>query len=210
MTKVIVSFPWESISQLNKFNSRTKKKTLILCSCFILLNFIPLRPVISPSSSLSSHHFHYLLSSIIYSLITAPQMQVIFGSLLLELRRGQSYLSVLWSLLSAVLNNPVAFWSRCWGRTEGRLFSCYSKLQTELGILVLLRQGFSESLTHTIPAFLTFWQCGTHGSMNHRSPKSNSPLKSIGSFKLIDAGTPPPLHGSLGIMFPLFPMGGGQ
>lgn len=40
----------------------------------------------------------------------------------------------------------------------------------------------------------------------HWSPKPNSPLKSIGSFKLIDAGTLPPLRGSLGIMSPFFPM----
>lgn len=75
MTKVIDCFPWESISQLNKSKSWIKKKIImILCSCFILLNVIPLLPVISPYSSLGSHHFRYLLSSVIYSLILALEM----------------------------------------------------------------------------------------------------------------------------------------
>lgn len=47
---------------------------MMLRLCFILLSFIPLLPAIFPYSSLSSHHFHYLLSSIINCLIIALQM----------------------------------------------------------------------------------------------------------------------------------------
>lgn len=43
------------------------------------------------------------------------------------------------------------------GRRRRMIFGCYSKLLTELAVLAFLGSVFSKSLTHTIPAFLTFW-----------------------------------------------------
>lgn len=151
MTEVIDSFPWESISQMNKSNSWTKKKKKIpiLCSCFILLSFIPLLPVIFPYSSLSTRPLY----SIIYSsIVTLTHESHLWESS--DGVRGQSYLSVLWSLPSAVLKNPTAFWSGCQGKRDRHPFGCYSKFQSELGALAFLGQYFPRAY---LTRFLTFW-----------------------------------------------------
>lgn len=116
--------------------------------------------------------------------------------------RGQSYLSVLRSLPSAVLKNPTAFWSGCQGRRDRHPFGCYSKFQSELGVLAFLGQYFPRAY---LTRFLTFWWYFTHGTMSHWRPWQSSPFKSKGCFYFISAGTLPLPRASLWIISPFFP-----
>lgn len=100
--------------------------------------------------------------------------------------------------------NAIAFWSGCQGKREGCPSGCYSEFQTEIGLLAFFRLAFSNNLTHTVLFFfLNFADILLRGTVSHWNPWQISPLQSVGC---LNAGTLPPLHGSLWIISLLFPM----
>lgn len=167
MTKVIVSFPWESISQLNKSNSWIKKNNRDTVLVFYFTQFHPItpcyfplqQPQLSPLSlfTLFSYLQPYLSPWDVYE---RKSSSGVFWWSYTEDRATSLFYDPYYLLFS----NPIAFWSGFWRRRDGKMFGCYSKLQTELDVLVFLGSVFSKSLTHMIPAFLAFQRCGTHGS----------------------------------------------